>query len=133
MIAAKTIINYITTTIILKANNHQYKGISMGVLLHQKERILMYLIIPSKIMKKNKMIFCFINSSIWPDTWLTWRKSNVWKKLLTMTKKLSKKKILYLKKKDIEKMFDSFRESNYKKNPVYQYVWVWKNKKIEIR
>ena len=36
MIAAKTIINYITTTIILKANNHQYKGISMGVLLHQK-------------------------------------------------------------------------------------------------
>ena len=57
MIAAKTIINYSTTTIILKANNHQYKGISMGVLLHQKERILIYTTILSKIRRKNKMIF----------------------------------------------------------------------------
>ena len=41
-----------------------------------------------------------------------------------MTKKLSKKKILYLEKKDIEKMFDSFRENNFKKNPVCEYVLV---------
>ena len=44
-----------------------------------------------------------------------------------MTKKLSKKKILYLQK-DIEKMFDSFRENNFKKNPVYQYVLEMRNK-----
>ena len=41
-----------------------------------------------------------------------------------MTKKLSKKKILYLKKKDIEKMFDSFRENNFKRNSIYKYVLV---------
>ena len=39
-------------------------------------------------------------------------------------KEVIKEKDFIFKEKDIEKMFDSFRENNYKKNPVYQYVLV---------
>lgn len=49
-----------------------------------------------------------------------------------MTKKLSKKNIFIFGEKDIEKMFDSFRENNFMKNPVYQYVLENNIKKLKL-
>ena len=43
-------------------------------------------------------------------------------------KEIIKEKYFIFGEKDIEKMFDSFRENNFKKNPVCEYVLGMRNK-----
>ena len=47
-------------------------------------------------------------------------------------KEIIKEKYFIFEEKDIEKMFDSFRENNFKKNPLYQYVLENKIKKLKL-
>lgn len=47
-------------------------------------------------------------------------------------KEVIKEKYYIFREKDIEKMFDSFRENNFMKNPVYQYVLENNIKKLKL-
>ena len=47
-------------------------------------------------------------------------------------KEVIKEKYFIFREKDIEKMFDSFRENNFMKNPVYQYVLENNIKKLKL-
>ena len=49
-----------------------------------------------------------------------------------MTKKLSKKNIFIFGEKDIKKMFDSFRENNFKRYSIYEYVLGNEIKKLKL-